>query len=98
VEWQTLCHTTGKPYGKRICQICASGRYGQYLRLMKTDIAVHYKAALHEQELLDCKVVVHSNDDTLNAEDIALGYKKIQRIKGGWRTLKSGTRLRPVYH
>ena len=47
---------------------------------------------------LDGKFVVHSNDDTLSAEDIALGYKQLQRVEMAWRQLKSGLRLRPVYH
>ena len=42
--------------------------------------------------------VVHSNDDTLSAEDMALGYKQLQRVEEAWRTLKSGLKLRPVYH
>jgi transposase len=53
---------------------------------------------VREQERLDGKFVVHSNDDTLNAEDMALGYKQLQRVEEAWRTLKSGLRLRPVYH
>ena len=44
------------------------------------------------------KFVVHSNDDTLSAADMALGYKQLQRVEQAWRQLKSGLRLRPVYH
>ena len=42
--------------------------------------------------------VVHSNDDTLTAEDMALGYKQQQRVEQAWRTMKSGLKMRPVYH
>jgi hypothetical protein len=42
--------------------------------------------------------VVHSNDDSLTPADLALGYKQLQRVEEAWRTLKSGLRLRPVYH
>ncbi|MDE0005330.1 MAG: hypothetical protein OXQ29_21785 [Rhodospirillaceae bacterium] len=41
---------------------------------------------------------MRSNDDTLSAEDMALGYKQLQRVEQAWRQLKSGLRLRPVYH
>ncbi len=34
----------------------------------------------------------------LSAEDMALGYKQLQRVEEAWRTLKSGIRLRRVYH
>jgi hypothetical protein len=27
-----------------------------------------------------------------------LGYKQLQRVEEAWRTLKSGLRVRPVYH
>jgi transposase len=49
-------------------------------------------------ERLDGKFVVHSNDDTLNAEDLALGYKQLMRGEETWRTPKSGLKLRPVFH
>lgn len=29
---------------------------------------------------------------------MALGYKQSQRVEEAWRTLKSGLKLRPVYH
>ncbi len=38
------------------------------------------------------------NDDTLSAEDLALGYKQLLRVEEAWRSLKSGLGLRPVYH
>jgi len=41
---------------------------------------------------------VHSNDDTLQAEDLALGYKQLYRVERSWRQLKSELRLRPVFH
>ena len=53
---------------------------------------------LKAAEGMDGKFVVHSNDDTLSAEDMALGYKQLQRVEQAWRQLKSGLRLRPVYH
>ena len=29
---------------------------------------------------------------------MALGYKQLQRVEEAWRQLKSGLRMRPVYH
>jgi transposase len=49
-------------------------------------------------EKLDGKFVVHSNDDSLSAEDVALGYKQLLRVEQAWRQLKSVVRMRPVYH
>ncbi len=41
---------------------------------------------------------MHSNDDTLTSEDMALGYKQLMRVEEAWRTLKSGLKMRPVFH
>ena len=89
---------SGEAHSKRVCNLRASGRYGKYIRLTKGGKAVIDQARVRERERLDGKFVVHSNDDTLNAEDMALGYKQLQRVEEAWRTLKSGLRLRPVYH
>src|SRR5262249_55528798 len=49
-------------------------------------------------EQLDGTFVVQSNDESLTPADLALGYKQLQRVEEAWRTLKSGLRVRPVYH
>ena len=55
-------------------------------------------AKVKAEARLDGKFVVTSNDDTLSPEDLALGYKQLARVEEAWRTLKSGLKLRPVYH
>jgi hypothetical protein len=97
-ELSSLRECAGEGHSKRVCQLRASGRYGKYIRLTRTGKPVIDQGRIREQERLDGKFVVHSNDDTLDAEDMALGYKQLQRVEEAWRTLKSGLRLRPVYH
>lgn len=97
-ELESLRHTAGAQHSKRACQLRASRRWGSYVRLTKTGKAVIDKAAVRVRARLDGKFVVHSNDDTLSAEDMALGYKQLQRVEEAWRQLKSGLRLRPVFH
>ena len=97
-ELGSLRHSAGEPHTKRLCQLRSSGRYGPYIRLTKTGKPVIDKAVIRQREQLDGKFVVHSNDDTLSSEDMALGYKQLQRVEEAWRTLKSGLRVRPVYH
>jgi len=47
----------------------------------------------------DGKVVVTTNDDTLDAEDIALGYTSMMLIEGCFRRMKTtGLQTRPIYH
>jgi hypothetical protein len=52
------------------------------------------KAAEH----YDGKFLVHGNDDTLSAEDMALGYKQMIRVEQAWRDMKSTLDMRPVFH
>ena len=69
-----------------------------YLRLTKGGLLRIDAAKWRAAEQLDGKFVVHSNDDSLSPADVALGYKQLQRVEEAWRTLKSGLRVRPVYH
>ena len=47
----------------------------------------------------DGKFVVTTNDDTLNAADVALGYKSMTLIEGCFRRMKTtGLQTRPIYH
>ena len=86
------------PHTKRACALRSSGRYGKYLKQSKTGKLSIARAKVSAAERLDGKFIIHSNDDTLNAEDLALGYKQLMRVEEAWRTLKSGLKLRPVFH
>ncbi len=97
-EIEGLRTQRGASHSKRVCDLRASGRYGRYLRLTRGDAPRINHAAVAAAERLDGKFVVHSNDDTLSAADLALGYKQLQRVEIAWRSLKSGLKLRPLYH
>jgi hypothetical protein len=89
---------SGKAHSKRTCELLTSERFGRYLRCtaqgeVRIDLGV-----VRDEERYDGKWVVTSNDDTLSAEDLALGYKQLMRVEECWRTMKSGLRMRPVYH
>jgi len=88
----------GSSHSKRVCELRASGRFGRYVRLTKNGHPRIDQAVVDAAASLDGKFVVHSNDDTLSAADLALGYKQLQRVEVAWRQLKSGLKLRPVYH
>jgi transposase len=97
-ELASLQEVRGENHSKRVCQLRASRRYGRYLRLTKGGLLRLDAANRRSEEQLDGKFVVHSNDASLTPADLALGYKQLQRVEEAWRTLKSGLRLRPVYH
>lgn len=97
-ELESLRHVDGEAHSKRVCQLRSSKRYGKYLRFSKTGRPAINRAKVREQERLDGKFVVHSNDDTLTPEDMALGYKQLMRAEQAWRTMKSGLSMRPIFH
>jgi Transposase DDE domain len=97
-ELASLQQMKGESHSKRVCQLRSSRRYGRYLRLTQGGLLRIDAAKRRAAEQLDGKFVVHSNDDSLRPADLALGYKQLQRVEEAWRTLKSGLRVRPVYH
>jgi hypothetical protein len=97
-EIECLHETDSGSHSKRVCELRASGRYGRYIRLTPSGQPRIDQANVQALARLDGKFVVHSNDDTLSAADLALGYKQLQRVEVAWRMLKSGLKLRPVFH
>jgi hypothetical protein len=85
-------------HSKRTCALLTSSRYGRYLRETTTGKLRIDRAAVADAERYDGKWVITSNDDTLTAEDLALGYKQLMRVEQCWRQLKSGLHMRPVFH
>jgi hypothetical protein len=56
------------------------------------------RAALAAEAKLDGKFLLRTSDESLTAEDIALGYKALYEAERGWRDLKSTIDMRPVHH
>jgi hypothetical protein len=84
---------------KAACALMTSRRYGRYLRSDQRGRPQLDTAKIKTAEKLDGKFVVISNDDTLSAEDIALGYKAGWMIESCFRRLKqTGLQVRPVFH
>ena len=90
--------TDSRGHSKRICALLTSSRYGRYLRETSGGKLRIDRTAVAEAARYDGKWVITSNDDTLTVEDLALGYKQLLRVEQCWRQLKSGLRMRPVFH
>jgi hypothetical protein len=97
-ELMALKDLDSQSYTKRVFELVASRRYGRYLRRTKTGKLRIDRSAVKAAEKQDGKFVVHSNDDSLTAEDMALGYKQLMRVEQAWRQMKSVVKMRPVYH
>lgn len=85
-------------HAKGVCELLTSQRFSRYLRQTRRGVPKLSRAKVAAEEKLDGKWVVTSNDDTLSAEDLALGYKQLMRVEECWRTMKSGLRTRPIFH
>jgi transposase len=88
----------GKEHSKRTCELLSSQRFGRFLRRTPRGMLRIDREAVRLDARFDGKWVITSNDDTLSVEDLALGYKQLMRVEECWRTMKSGLRMRPVFH
>ncbi|HEX6010234.1 MAG TPA: hypothetical protein VFY87_00225 [Geminicoccaceae bacterium] len=84
---------------KAACALLASRRHGRYL---STDAGGRPRldaAKVKAAGKFDGKFVVITNDDTLSAEDVALGYKGAWIIAACFRRMKqTGLEVRPMFH
>ncbi|MDA8095820.1 MAG: IS1634 family transposase [Betaproteobacteria bacterium] len=97
-ELDSLGATKGDHHTKRMCALRTSGRYGRYVKESAKGTLKIDMAKVRSEERFDGKFVVQGNDDSLTVEDMALGYKQLQRVEECWRTMKSGLNMRPVFH
>ena len=84
---------------KAACTLLASRRYGRYLTTDYLGRPRLDAAKIKAAEKFDGKFVVITNDDTLSAEDVALGYKGAWIIEFCFRRMKqTGLEVRPMFH
>jgi hypothetical protein len=84
---------------KAACRLVASKRFGPYLSLDGQGRPYIDRAKVDRAERLDGKFVLTTNDDSLSAADIALGYKGMWIIEACFRRLKTtGLGIRPMFH
>ena len=84
---------------KAACRLVASRRFGPYLSLDGQGRPFVDRDKVHRAEQLDGKFVLTTNDDTLSAADIALGYKGMWIIEACFRKMKTtGLGIRPMFH
>jgi transposase len=84
---------------KKACALMASRRFGRYLRMDAGGRLSLDMTKVAAEAKYDGKFVVTTNDDTLDAEDVALGYTSMMLIEGCFRRMKTtGLHTRPIYH
>ncbi len=84
---------------KAACRLVASQRFGPYLSQDDQGRPYIDRAKVRRAEQLDGKFVLTTNDDSLSAADIALGYKGMWVIEACFRKMKTtGLGIRPMFH
>lgn len=83
---------------KAACVLRSSRRFGAYLKPGADGRLEIDRAKVAQEEKLDGKWLVVTNDASLSAEDVALGYKQLLRVEESFRRLKHGIDIRPVHH
>lgn len=88
----------GDEHSNAVCKLFAHMTMGRFLKKDAKGRPVIDRAKVKGEERLDGKYLIVTSDDTLTAEDVALGYKQLAEIERAWREMKSGLDLRPMHH
>lgn len=97
-ELDAIGELTGGAHPKAVCALLSHRAYGRYLKQTKAGQLRIDTAKVKADERLDGKYLLRCSDDTLGADEIALGYKGLYDVEEAFRTLKQRLDLRPVYH
>jgi hypothetical protein len=100
---RTRAAKTGKiaddePHRRVECALREHPTLGRYLRQQANGRLVVNRAKVAEEDKLDGKYLLSTNDPHLSAEDVALGYKNLLEAERSFRDMKTIIELRPVYH
>jgi len=80
------CASQGaRGHSKRTCELLSTPRFARYLP-RRRGAAQDRPERSSAREEARRQVVITSNDDTLSAEDLALGYKQLMRVEQCWHT------------
>ncbi|MDA8330390.1 MAG: transposase [Candidatus Dormibacteraeota bacterium] len=89
---QTAVHQR-RAYALRI-----SRRFGKDVRQLPDGRLVINREVGVRDERLDGKYLIHTSDQQLSTEEVALGYRQLLQVERGWRDLKQELELRPMFH
>jgi len=96
IAW--LVHLSNRAHPRGVCALLAHETCGRYLRQTEIGKPVIDRAKVAAEARYDARYLLRTSDDTLSAEDAALGYRQLMQIEDAFRTLKSTLDLRPIHH
>jgi transposase len=88
----------GQPHSRACCALLANQAYYRYLKTNKNGQPLIDRKKVREEAKLDGRYLIRTSDDTLSAEQVALGYRQLAEVESAFRSLKHGLDLRPIYH
>lgn len=97
-ELSRLKEAKGEAHPKAACALLSHKAYGRYLKTGKSGGPILDRKRVAADERLDGKYLIRTSDDTLSAEDVALGYKQLSEVEAAFRSLKHTLDIRPVNH
>ena len=83
---------------RRACALRISRRFGKYVRQLPDGQLVMTREVVVREERLDGKYLIHTSDQQLGTEEVALGCRQLLQVERGWRNLKQELELRPMFH
>lgn len=97
-ELASLRQVSDRPHRKAACSLRTHKGMGRYLKQGTDGRLAIDRSKVAREARLDGKFLLSTSDETLSAEDIALGYKQLSEVERGFRDLKHTLELRPIYH
>jgi hypothetical protein len=97
-ELRKIGDLQGEPHTRACCALITHPSLGRYVKTDRRGQPRLDADKIRAEEKLDGKYLLSTSDDTISAEDVALGYKQFYEVEDAFRTLKTTMSLRPIYH
>lgn len=99
LEEELARHPEPKATAQWAIDLLASLRFKRYLNVTKSGKIRIDRGAIREAAKYDGRWVIETNDDTINLEDAANGYKGLMVIERCFRSLKrTRIKISPIHH
>jgi transposase len=99
LEEELARHRQPKATAQWAIDLLASLRFKRYLNVTKSGKIRIDRGAIREAAKYDGRWVIETNDDTINLEDAANGYKGLMVIERCFRSLKrTRIKMSPIHH
>lgn len=97
-EIEAIGDLKGQGRARAVCELTTHQSMKKYVKEQKDGRIRIDRSKVAAEERLDGRYLLSTSDDSLTAEEVALGYKQLLEVERAFRTLKITLELRPVYH